>query len=138
MSISNMTKLSATISFLDLNSWNPALIFVMMGAIGISMPVFYFSKLKGNPLLNSSWKDLTPLANIDMNRVSGAAIFGIGWGLVGACPAPALTNALGNHTSNLPVLYIGMLVAGMYLKEGYDYIYELLSNTRGTYTTVKS
>ena len=138
MSISNMTKLSATISFLDLNSWNPALIFVMMGAIGISMPVFYFSKLKGNPLLNSSWNDLPPLANIDMNRVSGAAIFGIGWGLVGACPAPALTNALGNRTSNLPVLYIGMLVAGMYLKEGYDYIYELLSNTRGTYTTVKS
>jgi uncharacterized membrane protein YedE/YeeE len=77
-SISNMTKLSATISFLDLTNFNPALIFVMIGAIGIASVLFFFIKKNNTlPLLENQWY-LPTSSDIDLNLVTGAAMFGIG------------------------------------------------------------
>lgn len=105
MSISNMTKLSATISFLDIHVWNPALAFVMGGSIAVGMPVFYYySKDKSNPLL-FDW-DLPFSNDVDWKLITGQVLFGCGWGLVGACPGPALVNFLGNTTSVYPKIYL--------------------------------
>lgn len=111
MSISNMTKLSATISFLDLNVWNPALMFVMGGSIVVSAPFFYYFKENSiAPLVLSSWS-LPTLTIIDLNLLVGAAMFGTGWGLVGACPGPAIVNLLGNSVSGYyPIIYFARFV----------------------------
>ena len=118
MAISNMSKLSATISFLDISVWNPALMFVMIGAIGISAPLFYIFKSSNyNSILLGSWS--LPTSNdIDSSLLIGSALFGIGWGLVGACPGPAFTNLLGNIShGDGPTIYCSSLLVGMWVRE---------------------
>ena len=79
LAVSNMTQLSATISFLDLRYWNPALAFVMIGAIGIALPSFYLTFKSDAPLLHT--KFVRPaLSSIDAKLVLGAIVFGVGWG----------------------------------------------------------
>ena len=79
LAVSNMTQLSATIAFLDLRYWNPALAFVMIGAIGVSLPSFYTVFKQSTPLLHTKF-ERSALSEIDINLVGGAIIFGVGWG----------------------------------------------------------
>jgi len=115
MAVTNMSKLSATISFLDLRYWNPALAFVMAGGIFVSAVGFFvINKTMQKPLLNDSnstkfWRPDHDF--IDAKLVVGSLIFGIGWGLAGACPGPALVNV--GSTNIPPLIYAGCLVAGM-------------------------
>jgi hypothetical protein len=135
MCVSNMTLLSAVISFLDLRYWNPALGFVMGGAIAIALPSFYliFNRKKSSlsaggvesdidrPLLDIKFH-LSKLSTIDRNLVIGASIFGIGWGLFGACPGPALVNI---GSGNIPPIIYGFaIVVGMYLEYGSNLLYD--------------
>ena len=91
MSVSNMTLLSATISFLDLRYWNPALAFIMASAIAVTAPAYYFAGKKEFPFLDVKFH--RPVGSvIDAKLLLGEVVFGVGWGLVGACPAPAITN----------------------------------------------
>ena len=117
MSVSNMTLLSATISFLDLRYWNPALAFVMAGAIATTIPAYYFAGKKAFPFLDV--KFYRPVGSvIDAKLLLGEVIFGIGWGLVGACPAPAITNLGSGNTP--PFIYAAFLVVGMWLQHFFD------------------
>jgi uncharacterized protein len=110
--ISNMTRCAATISFLDLRYWNPALAFVMAGAILVAVLSFTKS-FQGKPILANEFK-LSKLTELDWKLISGAACFGIGWGLMGACPAPAMTNLLSSRAMPRSVAYLGCLILGMY------------------------
>lgn len=111
LAVANMTRLSATISFLDLRIWNPALAFVMTSAIGVTSTVYYFAGKQPFPFLDS--KFYRPVGSIvDAKLFLGQVMFGVGWGLVGACPGPAIAN-LGTG-GVLPVIYMGSIIAGMW------------------------
>lgn len=110
---------SATISFLDLRTWNPALAFVMVAAIGITAASYQLIFRRGEPMIGNEFQ-LSKLNTIDARLVSGAAIFGAGWGMMGACPAPALTNLLATQNYPHNILYFLSFVGGVYLFEVVD------------------
>eukprot|EP01036_Dinobryon_divergens_P024864 gene24864-33353_t len=113
LAVSNMTRLSATISFLDVRILNPALAFVMIAAISVTMFAYYLAGKRTFPFLDS--KFYRPVGSIvDAKLFLGEVLFGVGWGLAGACPGPAITN-LGSG-SVIPVVYFGSIVAGMWMQ----------------------
>jgi len=115
LSVSNMINPEKVLGFLDLfGSWDPSLIFVMMGAIIISAPVFLLFRSKNKPLFADNFT-IPTLKSIDRNLIIGSSIFGIGWGLVGFCPGPAISSlALLNTYS---VYFVLSMVGGFLLTE---------------------
>jgi len=92
LSVSNMINPEKVLGFLDLfGQWDPSLIFVMMGAIIVSAPVFFFFRNKNKPLFADNFA-IPTLKSIDKNLIFGSATFGIGWGMVGFCPGPAISS----------------------------------------------
>ena len=90
--ISGMTNPEKVIGFLSItHNWDASLIFVMVGAIFITAPIFFFLRKKTTSLLGSK---ITPpnIKKIDKNLLLGSIFFGIGWGLVGLCPGPAISS----------------------------------------------
>ena len=89
--ISGMTNPSKVIGFLSItHNWDASLIFVMFGAILIFAPFFYFNKNKEFSSIGNQI-DLPIKKAIDKRLVIGSSAFGIGWGLVGLCPGPAIS-----------------------------------------------
>lgn len=90
--LSGMTNPAKVIGFLDIfGNWDPSLMFVMIGAIGVSF--FAFRKASGLSLSLIKEQVLLPTAKeVDLPLVVGALLFGIGWGLVGLCPGPAVAS----------------------------------------------
>ena len=88
--ISEMVQPAKVLGFLDIfGAWDPSLAVVMMGALAVSTPGFILAKRRTRPLLAA--KSLWPTKmGLDRPLVIGSALFGIGWGLVGLCPGPAL------------------------------------------------
>jgi uncharacterized protein len=112
LAVSGMTDPARVIGFLDVfGAWDPALLFVMAGAVG----VYGLGMLNLRRFESRSLK-LPPRASspIDRRLVSGAAIFGLGWGLGGFCPGPSLANLGALRAEALlfvPAMAIGMLLA---------------------------
>jgi len=97
--ISGMGDPNKVVGFLNVvGDWDPSLLFVMAGAFGVYMPIYqlYIKKrinVNKTPILADEYK--APTSNkIDLNLLSGAAMFGFGWGMVGICPGPALASLL--------------------------------------------
>ena len=92
LAISGMTNPSNIIGFLDVfGAFNLQLVLVMLGAVGFHGLSYFLIKKKASPLLTE--KFLIPRnKKIDMKLVTGAALFGIGWGIGGYCPGPALVS----------------------------------------------
>ena len=90
--ISGMTNPEKVIGFLSLtHNWDASLIFVMGGAIIVTAPVFYI--LKNNTYSSIGLKiQLPQKKDLDKKILLGSALFGIGWGLVGLCPGPAVAS----------------------------------------------
>ena len=90
--ISGMTQPAKILGFLDIfGVWDPTLAFVMGAALAVSLPGFYFARRRERPLLTARFRWPTR-SEIDAPLIGGAALFGIGWGLVGLCPGPAIVN----------------------------------------------
>lgn len=88
--ISGMANPAKVLGFLDIaGNWDPTLAFVMGGAILVAFPAFRWAARRGKPLLAEKWS-LPDRNDIDPRLIAGAALFGIGWGLAGFCPGPAL------------------------------------------------
>lgn len=120
--ISGMADPAKVLSFLDVAGlWNPSLIFVMAGAIGVGFFAFLWAKSRKTTLLGGEMK-LPSATKIDRRLIIGAVMFGIGWGIAGFCPGPALVG-LG---MGLPkaLIFVAAMLAGMAL-------YELLDRPRG-------
>jgi hypothetical protein len=87
-----MTRPSKVLGFLDVaGPWDPSLAFVMIGAVGVHFFFVRRARRAGSPRFGGrfSW----PVrAAVDARLIAGAAIFGVGWGLVGYCPGPALVS----------------------------------------------
>lgn len=95
LAIGGMTIPANVIGFLDLfGDFDPTLAFVMVGAIAVHAPVYWLVvRRRAAPRFGASFEGSEPRA-IDRGLVVGAAVFGVGWGLVGYCPGPAIV-ALG-------------------------------------------
>ena len=115
LTFSSMTNPAKVIGFLDIfGTWDPSLGFVMGGAIIIASPLLYFFKSR-NHLILASQIDLPNKKNIDSSLVLGSLLFGIGWGMVGLCPGPAISSiALLNSFS---LLFLGSMIVGFYLSQ---------------------
>lgn len=100
--VSGMADPAKVLNFLDLaGSWDPSLAFVMAGAVVVTFVGYRLAFARKAPLLMESF-DVPSAKDIDLRLVGGAAMFGIGWGIGGFCPGPALTA--------LPLLAPGTLV----------------------------
>ncbi|CAN7221060.1 YeeE/YedE family protein [Agrobacterium tumefaciens] len=112
LSLSGMVDPARVSGFLDLASghWDPSLMFVLGGAVSVAVPGVLLSRFIGRPVLADDFS-LPAKTRIDRPLILGSAIFGIGWGLVGFCPGPALSAfTLGL----LPViLFVCAMIAGM-------------------------
>jgi uncharacterized membrane protein YedE/YeeE len=92
LSISGMVDPNRIIGFLDIfGNWDPTLLFVMVGAVLVNIVTFYFIMKKGHGY-DSCELDLPAKKEVDKKLVIGSALFGVGWGIFGVCPGPALAN----------------------------------------------
>ena len=119
--IAGMTNPSKVMGFLNVfGNWDPSLIFVMGGAIAVSMPVFLISKKMSAPLFNKEEGFNRQLKkNIDSPLIIGSLIFGIGWALVGFCPGPAISS-LTQVDGNVFMFFIAMSI-GMLIKKNFKF-----------------
>jgi hypothetical protein len=114
-----MVNPAKVLAFLDLGAipsggWDPSLALVMIGALIVTVPTFAVARRRKAPLLAK--KFFWPTLNvIDRRLAFGSALFGLGWGLVGFCPGPAIA-ALTLDGWKAPVFVIAML-AGMAVHE---------------------
>jgi uncharacterized membrane protein YedE/YeeE len=111
LTIGGMTDPYKVIGFLDLfGQWDPSLAFVMGGALLVTIPMFVLTKN-----LRQSWAGfelkLPSATDIDRPLVLGAVLFGIGWGLYGLCPGPAIANIWTLNTDFL--IFVGSMVVGL-------------------------
>ncbi|GJD87159.1 hypothetical protein BHAOGJBA_0659 [Methylobacterium hispanicum] len=89
--VSGMADPAKVLAFLDVTGrWDPSLAFVMAGAVAVSATGYLVARRRGRPLL-ASRLEIPNRRDLDPRLIAGAAVFGIGWGLVGLCPGPALT-----------------------------------------------
>ncbi|MBO9687502.1 MAG: YeeE/YedE family protein [Mitsuaria chitosanitabida] len=111
--VSGMADPAKVLGFLDLaGAWDPSLAFVMAGAIAVGVIGFAVAKRRRRSLLGLPMQ-LPGAGPVDRKLVLGGLMFGIGWGLAGFCPGPALV-ALGMGSAKAIVFVIAML-AGMAL-----------------------
>lgn len=116
--VSQMINPAKVLGFLDVaGHWDPSLALVMAGAVAISSIGYAVARRRGRPALNRQLKVPTR-RDIDFRLVAGAAIFGVGWGLIGLCPGPALT-ALAYGKWEV-VLFVVAMAAGVLLHAGFD------------------
>ena len=90
LSLSQMINPNKVLNFLDITgNWDPSLIFVMMGALALAFVSFKWILKRPAPLLAESFH-ISRKSSVDKMLILGAAIFGIGWGMSGYCPGPAV------------------------------------------------
>jgi uncharacterized membrane protein YedE/YeeE len=113
--VSGMANPQKVLGFLDLaGNWDPSLAFVMAGAIAVGAVAFTFARKRTVSLLGLEMKMPTAVQP-DRRLVGGSLLFGVGWGIAGFCPGPALV-ALGAGEAKAAVFVVAMLV-GMGLFE---------------------
>jgi uncharacterized membrane protein YedE/YeeE len=123
--LSGMTDPGKVIGFLDLaGRWDPSLAFVMGGAIVVGTFAFALAGRRGRTFLGGALP-LPARRDIDARLVSGSVVFGIGWGLAGFCPGPALV-AFGAGI-NQAAIFVAAMLGGMVI---YDAAERLIHEPR--------
>lgn len=108
--ISGMTQPSKVVGFLDFfGQWDPSLALVMGGAILAHFPAYRLMSGRKSPLLADSFY-VPSSRRIDAKLVLGSALFGVGWGLGGYCPGPAITSLVALHVDTV-LFVVSMAVA---------------------------
>lgn len=111
LGISGMTQPAKVIGFLDIfGNWDFSLMFVMGGAVGAYALVFQIIRKQPLPKFSDVWH-LPTTKKLDRPLFAGAALFGIGWGLSGFCPGPALVSLV--TLSPQVFVFVGSMVVGM-------------------------
>jgi len=113
LGISGMTHPSKVLAFLDFaGDWDPSLALVMGGGVLVNLVFFQLALRRGAPLMAASFS-VPPHARLDAALVGGSALFGVGWGLGGFCPGPAIVSAV---TGAAPVVaFVVAMLATMAL-----------------------
>lgn len=123
LGISGMTDPAKVVGFLDLfGNWDPSLIFVMVGAILVHLVTYFLIRKRRTPIFSKDWhvptsRELTPALLI------GAFLFGVGWGLGGYCPGPALTSVV--TLEPRVIVFVASMVLGMFAFHVLDRRYKI-------------
>ncbi len=113
--VSGMTDPSKVIGFLDLTGrWDPSLAFVMGGAIFVAFLPFRLARRRGVSLIGVKTPP-APAGKIDWRLILGNLVFGVGWGLAGLCPGPALVSL--GRLQGQALIFVMAMLAGMSLHE---------------------
>ncbi|PHR67016.1 YeeE/YedE family protein [Alcanivorax sp.] len=113
--LAGMANPAKVLAFLDITgNWDPSLALVMGGAIAVSAIGFYLTRQRSAPLFGDSFQVPTN-RKLDKRLVLGALGFGVGWGLAGFCPGPALV-ALGTGSLKA-VVFVAAMLSGMVIFE---------------------
>jgi uncharacterized protein len=113
--VSGMISPTKVLAFLDvLGDWDPSLAVVMAAAVTVTRIGFEIAQRRGRPLLaeKCDWPTRT---RIDAPLVFGATLFGVGWGLVGLCPGPAVENLA--TLSPQVLIFLAAMLTGMALHD---------------------
>lgn len=109
--LSQMTDPAVVQGFLDIGgAWNPTLLFVMGGGVAVTFLGYRYVLKQKKPLWAPKFPS-APTGTIDAPLLSGAAIFGVGWGLSGYCPGPAVASLASGR--RVILLFIGAMIVGM-------------------------
>jgi len=113
--ISGMTDPQKVLGFLDISAiqtdhWDPSLAFVMVGGLVVAFPFFRFAQSRKSAVCGGKI-ELPRRRDIDHNLVIGGLLFGIGWGMVGYCPGPAISALAFGHTET--IVFVIAMITGM-------------------------
>lgn len=113
LTVSRMIDPAKVLGFLDVTgNWDPSLALVMVGALAVMAIAYRIAGARTGPILAGVFR-IPTRRDVDSRLVTGAVIFGVGWGLVGFCPGPALSGlALGRHEV---YVFVAAMLAGMAL-----------------------
>ena len=112
LAISGMTDRLVVLGFLDLTGdFNPQLAFVLAGAVAVTTLAFRYVLRMPRPLLAADFR-VPGEKRVDWQLLAGAAIFGIGWGLIGFCPGPALVGLAGGLRDAM--IFVPAMLAGSF------------------------
>ena len=116
LAVGQMTNPAKVLAFLDIaGSWDASLAFVMGAALATSALGYRLARMRGESALGEPFS-FAPSSQIDARLLAGAGLFGLGWGLAGLCPGPALASLV---TGSVPVgIFVASMVAGMMLFRG--------------------
>jgi uncharacterized membrane protein YedE/YeeE len=125
--LAGMTNPQKIIGFLDIfGVWDPSLALVMGGALAVTATLFPSIIRRGKPLFDAGL-DLPTRPDVDAPLVIGSALFGVGWGIAGYCPGPALAS-LGRPGADA-ALFVVAMIAGMLVKRWiFDPLFAARSN----------
>ena len=113
LAVSQMVNPAKVIGFLDVaGRWDPSLAFVMVGAIGVAFVFFRIILKSPAPKFDPLFK-VPDIKAIDRNLIVGSGIFGMGWGLVGFCPGPAISSLAYGRIE--PVIFLAAMFIGFYV-----------------------
>ena len=111
--LAGMTNPVVILGFLDLaGDWNPALVFVMAAGVTVTFLGYRSLVPKAKPLWAPRFS-LPTATSIDVPLLAGAAIFGVGWGLAGYCPGPAVVSLASGRTGVM--IFVAAMAVGMML-----------------------
>ncbi len=117
LGLAGMTQPSKVLAFLDFTgAWDPSLAFVMIGAIGVHT-FFARRALVANAPVFASKFTLPEKRDVDAALVGGSVLFGVGWGLGGYCPGPALTSLAAFAPTTL--VFAASMAAGVFAFEAF-------------------
>ena len=118
LTISEMVNPSKVLAFLDVfGNWDPSLAFVMGGALIVTTIGYRLVWIRDRPVFDDRFQ-LPGNRQIDTRLAVGAVLFGVGWGLVGLCPGPAISALT---FGGVPIfLFLGAMAVGMSIFEGID------------------
>jgi uncharacterized protein len=119
LTISDMVNPARVLNFLDVaGSWDPTLIFVMVGGLAIATVGYRLIFRRASPVFGDKF-NLSTQRQIDLPLVGGAALFGVGWGLAGICPGPAFADLATLEPKVLifvAAMLVGMIAANAWRK----------------------
>jgi uncharacterized membrane protein YedE/YeeE len=111
--LSGMSRPAKVLGFLDVgHDWDPSLAFVMIGAIGVHAVAYRLIRRRTRPLLDDRFH-VPDDRTIDARLIAGAAMFGVGWGIAGFCPGPALVSAAAGLVPAL--VFVAAMVGGTFV-----------------------
>ncbi len=113
LAVSGMTDPDKVLNFLDISGrWDPSLALVMLAALAVATPGHAWVRRRGRAMCGDALQ-LPGNTRVDLRLLLGSVLFGIGWGIAGYCPGPALANLA--HATTDAFVFVAALLAGSQL-----------------------